>query len=84
MRRVASAILLAGLLGAGEMSAGDHGFDRVVRNIESEYGARRLGIPLLGLVNAIVKVARPSRNQRTTVGGLRGSGPSGQRRRPVR
>lgn len=60
MRRVASAILLAGLLGAGEMSAGDHGFDHVVRNIESEYGARRLRIPLLGLVNAIVKVARPA------------------------
>jgi hypothetical protein len=39
--------------------AGDSGFDRVVRQFEKQFDARRTRIPLMGLVNGFVKVARP-------------------------
>ena len=57
-RKSLDVILLAGLLAAGAF-AGDRGFDTLVRGIESEYGAERLKIPLFGLVQAAMWVARP-------------------------
>jgi hypothetical protein len=39
--------------------AGDGGFDRVVRQFEKQFETRRTRIPLMGLVNGFVKVARP-------------------------
>ncbi|MCP5111078.1 MAG: hypothetical protein GY953_09605 [bacterium] len=48
------------LLLASGATAGERGFDGLVRDIESEYDAERLKIPLFGLVNAAMRVvARP-------------------------
>ena len=40
-------------------SLADNDFDSLVRNMESNYGSKRLYIPFMGLANFIVKVARP-------------------------
>jgi hypothetical protein len=40
--------------------AGDKEFDRVVQAIESHYGTTRTQIPLMGVANFFVKVARPA------------------------
>jgi hypothetical protein len=47
------------MMSAGVFAA-DRDFDRVVRGIESHYGAKRLHIPLMGVANFFVKVARPA------------------------
>lgn len=39
--------------------AGDDDFKEVVTRLESHYGAKRMGIPLLGAANFLVKVVRP-------------------------
>ena len=53
--------LLALLLAAASTTyAGDSEFDRIVRAIESHYGTTRTHIPLMGMANLFVKVARPA------------------------
>ena len=44
---------------SGAASAGGAEFDRVVKGIESHYGARHVHIPLMGVANFLVTVARP-------------------------
>jgi hypothetical protein len=44
---------------AAAAPVGDRDFDAVVKGIESQYGIKRTGIPMFGLVKLIVKVARP-------------------------
>lgn len=58
MRAVALAILAAGL-GASALAA-DRDFDAVVKSFEARYGIRRTRVPLFGMVNFFVKVARPA------------------------
>jgi hypothetical protein len=48
------------LLACGSMAAADRDFDRVVKAIEAHYGTRHTNVPLMGLANFFVKVARPS------------------------
>lgn len=56
-----NARFLALLLVAGGAACGaDHEFDRVVRAVEQHYGVKRTHIPLMGLANLFVKVARPA------------------------
>ena len=55
--RLLALLLLAGGAAA---SAADRDFDRVVKAIESHYGTRRTHIPLMGVANFFVKVARPA------------------------
>ena len=38
----------------------DSGFDHLVKAVETHYGTRRMHIPLMGLANFVVKVARPA------------------------
>ena len=40
-------------------SAKDNEFDRVVKQLKTQYRAKRTGIPLLGLVNFAIKIVRP-------------------------
>jgi hypothetical protein len=40
--------------------ARDREFDAIVRSMESEYGTKRLHIPLFGVVNFFVKTIRPA------------------------
>jgi hypothetical protein len=52
--------LLALLLAASAASFGaDRGFDRLVKAVESHVGVKRTHVPLLGVANFFVKVARP-------------------------
>jgi hypothetical protein len=48
------------LAAASATYAGDNEFDRIVKAIESHYGATRTHIPLMGMANFFVKVARPA------------------------
>ncbi|HBY60077.1 MAG TPA: hypothetical protein DEH78_09655 [Solibacterales bacterium] len=50
--------LLLLVLAAAALPAADD-FDVLVRSLESHYGKRKMGVPLMGLVNFAVKVARP-------------------------
>ena len=53
--------LLALLLTAASATyAGESEFDRIVRAIESHYGTTRTHIPLMGVADFFVKVARPA------------------------
>lgn len=53
--------LLALLLAAASATyAGESEFDRIVQAIESHYGTTRTHIPLMGMANLFVKVARPA------------------------
>ncbi len=55
-----SARFLSLLLLACAAAAADLNFDCGVKAVESRYGARRAHIPLMGVANLFVKVARPS------------------------
>ena len=48
------------LLAAGAARAADRDFERVVKKIEARYGRASTHVPLMGLANFFVKVARPS------------------------
>ena len=48
------------LIAASAAYAGDKEFDRIVRAIESHYGTPQTHIPLMGMANFFVKVARPA------------------------
>ena len=48
------------LLACTAAHAADRDFERVVKAIESHYGTRRTHIPLMGVANFFVKVARPA------------------------
>ena len=49
------------LLAAASVAYGaDREFDRLVNAIETHYGVKRTPIPLMGLANFVVKVARPA------------------------
>jgi hypothetical protein len=53
--------LLALLLAAASATyAGENEFDRIVKAIESHYGTTCTHIPLMGMANFFVKVARPA------------------------
>jgi hypothetical protein len=47
------------LLASGTAFAADSEFDHIVKSIESHYGTKPVHIPLMGLANFFVKVARP-------------------------
>ena len=56
-----SSRLLALFLAAVSAAYGaDREFDRVVKAIEKHYGVKRTHVPLLGVANLFVKVARPA------------------------
>jgi hypothetical protein len=57
MRTLLTIAVLA-LSTAGTASA-QNGFDGIVRSLETEYGAQRMKIPLLGLARFVVNVSRP-------------------------
>lgn len=48
------------LIAASAIYAGDKEFDRIVQAIESHYGTTRTHIPLMGMADFFVKVARPA------------------------
>jgi hypothetical protein len=50
---------LALLLAAASAFAADREFDRLTAAVESRFGVRRQRIPLMGVANFFVKVARP-------------------------
>ncbi len=52
-------ILMAGIASAGAQAA-DREFSDVVRAISDEFGTHPMRIPLFGIVNAFVAVARPA------------------------
>jgi hypothetical protein len=54
--KVLCVLILACTIG----QAGDRDFDRLVRNMESHYGTKRLTIPFFGVVNFFVKTIRPA------------------------
>ena len=56
MRTRALALILAA---AASAFAAVRDFDRLVAGIESQFGVRRTHIPLMGVANFLVKVARP-------------------------
>jgi hypothetical protein len=56
--RIAGAVV-AMLTASGAAFGGDAEFDRIVKAIESHYGARPQHIPFMGVANFFVKVARP-------------------------
>lgn len=60
MRRACLAALAAALASAVPARPADRDFDHVVRAFETQYGKRKLSIPLLGFANLLVKVARPA------------------------
>jgi hypothetical protein len=45
---------------AGLVHAGDRDFDVIVRAMENQYGTKKLYIPLMGVANFFVKIARPA------------------------
>ena len=52
--------LLAVFLAASAAAFGaDREFDRLVNAVESRFGVQRAHIPLMGVANFLVKVARP-------------------------
>jgi hypothetical protein len=55
-RRLLAVLLLASSAAVGA----DREFDRMVKAIESHYGVKRMHIPLMGVANLFVKVARPA------------------------
>jgi hypothetical protein len=55
--RTLTAALL--VLTAGAAFGGDAEFDRILKAIESRYGTKPTHIPLMGVANFVVKVARP-------------------------
>jgi hypothetical protein len=55
-RRLLAVLLLASSAAVGA----DREFDRLVKAIESHYGVKRTHIPLMGVANLFVKVARPA------------------------
>ena len=57
MRRVVCAVLL---VFTSIATAADRDFDFLVQQMESNYGTRKMYIPMLGFVNFLVKVARPA------------------------
>jgi hypothetical protein len=59
MKARASAAVLAMLMASGAAFGGDAEFDRIVKAIESHYGARPQHIPFMGVANFFVKVAHP-------------------------
>jgi len=52
-------VLLAVVLFAGTLSAGDSDFDRTVADLEDHLGKRRLRIPFLGVATFLAGAARP-------------------------
>jgi len=52
-------LLGALLLAASAAFAGDSEFERIVKAIETRYGAKPMHIPFLGMASFIVKVAHP-------------------------
>jgi hypothetical protein len=48
------------LLASCSLFGADREFDRVVAAVESHYGVKRMHIPLMGVANLFVKVARPA------------------------
>ena len=44
----------------GAASAADRDFERVVKAIEAHYGTHHANVPLMGVANFFVKVARPA------------------------
>ena len=48
------------LLAAAAAFAADNEFDRLVKSVERQFGVRRTYIPLMGVANFFVKVARPA------------------------
>jgi hypothetical protein len=54
IRLAAVLVLLAGFAWAG-----DPEFDRLVREVESHYGTHATHVPLMGVANLFVKIARP-------------------------
>ena len=54
--RLPAVLLLASWAGFGA----DREFDRIVTAVESRYGVKRTHIPLMGVANLFVKVARPA------------------------
>jgi len=57
MRKRLPAVLL---LASCSLFGADREFDRVVNAVESHYGVKRMHIPLMGVANLFVKVARPA------------------------
>lgn len=53
-------LLCALLLACSVAPSADSDFDRFVRNMESQYGTKRLTIPFFGVVNFFVKTTRPA------------------------
>lgn len=48
------------LVASCSLCAADREFDRVANAVESHYGVKRMHIPLMGVANLFVKVARPA------------------------
>jgi len=48
------------LLASCSLFGADREFDRLVAAVESHYGVKRMHIPLMGVANLFVKVARPA------------------------
>ena len=48
------------LAAAGSAYSADHEFERVVSAVEKYYGVKRTHVPLMGVANLFVKVARPA------------------------
>jgi hypothetical protein len=48
------------LLASCSLFGADRDFDRVVAAVESRYGVKRVHVPLMGVANLFVKVARPA------------------------
>jgi hypothetical protein len=55
--KIAALAVFAAALAAPAAAADD--FDAVVKGVEARYGVRRTRIPLFGVANFVVKVARP-------------------------
>ena len=48
------------VLSASAVLAADAGFDRLVNAVETQFAVKRTNIPLMGVANFVVKVARPA------------------------
>lgn len=55
-----SRLLAVLLLASCSLFSADRDFDRVVAAVETHYGVKRMHIPLMGVANLFVKVARPA------------------------
>lgn len=53
-------LLTALLLASVPVFGADREFDHIVKAIETHYGVKRMHIPLMGVANLFVKVARPA------------------------